>query len=362
VGEHPYDAGAVISLPAARWMASRVRSGPVLEIAVIQGAAANTIAQSGLSVFSANPGQRTVSLPAGGTQSYVPAMGTSRELEIGSLSDLPFPDGTFGGVLSHVSALLEHDLDASLDELARVTADDGLLVVVGDDGREENERAHSVDLHNVEALLARRFPCTRVLSQTDWLISAIGAQDWDGPALDQELSRVAGHVRKDAFVAAGASPDIFDCGATSFTEAIDIQSLSRMWTQAVRSARVLESRALKAENLAADRKHLIKELYLSEQALAEAFDVRKRLESMVSTAAEQQRKLALVTDELDATRSRLQAALTNVERGHAEIARLLKASEDAHLQVLAMKNSTSWRITHPLRALTARLKLTTPPG
>ena len=100
-----------------------------------------------------------------------------------------------------------------------------------------------------------------------------------------------------------------------------------------------EDWAVAAERLGAERDHLVRELFLAEQALAEAFDVRCRPEELWAAAAEQQATLARTTSELAVA--------------HAEIACQLEANRRANDQIVAMRSSTSWRITKPLRAVRA---------
>jgi SAM-dependent methyltransferase len=334
VGGDPGDAAALTLLPAAQWVASRTRGRPILDASRPAGLAARVLLEEGHEVVALV-----------GTSSVAEALGFDLRgralVEQADLADLPFESTVFGAVILEQASLAGRPADVILGEARRVLAPDGVLVVIG------APRSESGDLptRELESVISRHFGHSAVVAQSDLLVSTVGGDDSEpDPA---EYPRLPGYTRKEAFVAASDDPVQVAGPPTVFFNAIDVERLIRIWERSMRATVEAEGRAAAAERAAAGRDGLIKELYLSEQALAEAFDVRGRLESLVSNAAEQQRILADAREQLAAA--------------HSEISRLVEANHDAHRQVLLLKSSTSWRITRPLRSLMGLAKAP-PPG
>lgn len=113
--------------------------------------------------------------------------------------DLPFDDGAFDLVVSFETIEHVQEPERALDQLARVRADDGLLMIstpVAGQYQVENE-FHVREFGHDEfvGLLRERFPAVRLLFQHNWLTSLVtdeagmGLDDGAAP-LDAGLTKV----------------------------------------------------------------------------------------------------------------------------------------------------------------------------
>ena len=90
---------------------------------------------------------------------------------------LPFDDGAFGLVVSFETIEHVHEPERALDELARVRAPGGHLLISTPNAAEslvQNEfHVHEFGHDEFVALLRERFPAVRLLYQHNWLTSAV---------------------------------------------------------------------------------------------------------------------------------------------------------------------------------------------
>ena len=114
---------------------------------------------------------------------------------------LPFDDGAFDLVVSFETIEHVHEPERALDELARVRAPGGHLLISTPNAAEslvQNEfHVHEFGHDEFVALLRERFPAVRLLYQHNWLTSAVldeagmAAADGAGP-VPLELTKVHG--------------------------------------------------------------------------------------------------------------------------------------------------------------------------
>lgn len=112
------------------------------------------------------------------------ALGAAREaldgnavLERGDVAEMPFPDGTFDLVVCF--EVIEHveDTERVLDELRRVLAPDGLLLISSPNRREypsgNPHHVHEYVPEEFQAVLGRRFAHVALLRQQAWVASIV---------------------------------------------------------------------------------------------------------------------------------------------------------------------------------------------
>jgi 2-polyprenyl-3-methyl-5-hydroxy-6-metoxy-1,4-benzoquinol methylase len=123
------------------------------------------------------------------------------DFRVSDVAQLPFADGEFGLVVSFET--IEHvaEPERALDELARVTADDGVLVISTPNAAEyliDNPfHRHEYDTGQFEHALGTRFPHVAALYQQNFVASAI----LDAPRLAVEDGTVGLEVSKIAAMA-----------------------------------------------------------------------------------------------------------------------------------------------------------------
>jgi 2-polyprenyl-3-methyl-5-hydroxy-6-metoxy-1,4-benzoquinol methylase len=141
------------------------------------------------------------------------------EARVGDVRSLPFEDGAFDLVVSFETIEHVEEPERALDELARVVAADGLVVVSTPNASQylvENE-FHVREFGHAEfvALLEGRFPAVRLLFQHNWLTSAVvdeaalRERSGEGPVA-LELTKVRGVEPGDELylvAVCGGAPD-----------------------------------------------------------------------------------------------------------------------------------------------------------
>ena len=119
----------------------------------------------------------------------------SAEFEVADVVSLPFPDGSFDLVVSFET--IEHVLDPerALNELRRVLAGGGLLLISTPNKHEylvENEFHEREFTHEgFLALLSQRFTRVEALLQHNWMLSAVLRAELAGDATGERWHRLA---------------------------------------------------------------------------------------------------------------------------------------------------------------------------
>ena len=167
------------------------------------------------------------------------------EFRVADVGALPFEDGSFDLVVSFET--IEHvpEPERVLDELARVTAPDGLLVISTPNKLQylvENEFHVREFTHDeFAALLRGRFPSVRLVYQSNWLVSAV---------LDREaFSEASGEHRYE--------PDLYklvgcEAGEELYTIALCGEGTDAELRQVVVSADIHEAHELARRTVTAE--------------------------------------------------------------------------------------------------------------
>lgn len=149
--------------------AELARSRRVLDAACGEGYGTNLLAAAALSATGVDLDEPTIT--------HAKARYPDAEFVLGDVLHLPFGEGVFDLVVSFET--IEHvgDPERALDEMRRVLADDGLLLISTPNKHQylvENEFHEREFLHEeFLELLATRFPRVESLLQHNWLASAV---------------------------------------------------------------------------------------------------------------------------------------------------------------------------------------------
>jgi hypothetical protein len=237
-------------------------------------------------------------------------------------------------------------IEGAVREFSRVLADGGFLVAAA---------ANPAQLRDVESEVSKYFREVIPLRLGTAVVSTFAASDPPASPDLSDLKSVPVFDSGESFVVASDGTFHLDEGSVTVGLPADLGSWSAWSAQAFDVARAAQAHSQPEEALLADRDHLIRELFEAEQALAEAFDVRTRLEGLAAREPEQQ------TAVRDARRA-LESKQAEIDLLRGELHRVRKAAQDAHDYVVALQSSTSWRVTRPLRLLARILRSTSPPS
>jgi 2-polyprenyl-3-methyl-5-hydroxy-6-metoxy-1,4-benzoquinol methylase len=237
------------------------------------------------------------------------------------VAKLPFPDGEFDLVTSFET--IEHvaDPEQALDELARMLAPDGMLIVSTPNAAEylEDNPFHLREFHPEEflALLRSRFTQVHPLYQQNFLTSAVLdagrlAEDSPDVLLDLETRKVAGaKPGRELYTLALCGPaemPPLDANVAVLADVYEAHDLAHQLRECTRLLREWEARAIEAER------------------------VQREWDARATEAERVQREW--------------EARATEAERQNAE-----------HLEAIdVLTGSLSWRVTKPLRAVRSRLR------
>jgi SAM-dependent methyltransferase len=185
------------------------------------------------------------------------------EFEVADVVDLPFPDGAFDLVVSFET--IEHvaDPERVLDEMRRVLAGDGLLVISTPNKHEylvENE-FHVREFTHEEflALLSERFATVEALLQHNWMLSAVLSGELAGDGTGErwhplEVAKVVGlepggELYTIAVCGEGEVPSLDPVGVAASVD--ESQELAQRTVEAERTAANWHAEYKQAESLAA---------------------------------------------------------------------------------------------------------------
>lgn len=278
-----------------------------------------------------------------------PAMPETVRLEPADLRELPFTDGEFDLVVCfEVIEHFEEPLPV-LDELVRVLAPDGLLLV-SSPNREVYQPGNPHHYHEFlpEELhdeLARRLAHVRLVRQTDYIVSAVLADDAFARAPGTTLENVALHK----LVGGAPGEEIYTVGMASNAPLPDVPELAaltgpfelREWGAAadVQTAAIT------------DRDRRIKELEARLQERDQIAELLTQAEQRLAQIPELELRIADLEYELTEARRATEAAR---DEARALDDRLMRSQ-----QVLSdVFNSPSWQLTKPLRSAKSVLRRT----
>ncbi len=306
---------------AVQWMVPMLAGRRVLDASLPAGLVSDLLSDCGVEVLCFTPRRAMADIL---TQRFGPAV----DVYCSEFGSIPLPDRSIDCAICFDPDLGAVDVGGFVEELGRIVTDDG-LIAVSSPGRASGGNGYqdAMTTADLEAALVGHFEHVSSIRQTFCIVSRLGTSvsgaiagafpDTNDPASFSTAS--------DAFVLASrrALPDL--SAARTVARPIELAKYEDLLDESLRLARSAQSRAEVAERANDEREYLIEELYRAEQYVAGAFDVRTRQESL----------LALATEELTTLRAELKACR--------------EAGDNARQSVLDMKQSTSWRVTAPLR-------------
>jgi SAM-dependent methyltransferase len=271
------------------------------------------------------------------------AAGAGTRFEVADLRDLPFGDDEFDLVVSFET--IEHvpDPKTVLDELARVLKPGGLLLIStpNRDVYTPGNPFHQRELapNELEDELAKHFRSVALRRQHTWIASGI---------LDDEAFRTAGHARIEGIEVRKDSED--EPGRETYTLGMASDGELPVGTGLVSLTADIDLRDWSARLETA-------ELAMSTVPVGEHVDGAE-LELLRGEVAELRRQLASGEAEL-ARFTELEAKLADTSQALAGY-EALRIENAEHEETAALYeevvNSSSWRLTSPLRRLLAFLR------
>jgi ubiquinone/menaquinone biosynthesis C-methylase UbiE len=256
------------------------------------------------------------------------------------LKELPFSDGEFDLIVCF--EVIEHvpEREVILDELARVLAADGVLCI-STPNRNVYPQGNPYHLHEYEPdefaqALGKRFSHVDLHRQTAWLASAIFSSDEfaadrsDGSIPTRTVKMESRDPGEETFTVALAARRSIPGVESLLTlgEPFEV----RWWQERIDDGRKsAEALAASAEALAARTRQQ------AASAEARSLNSAKRLLEVEEVLAQANARVFALEQELE----------TRGKELHEQVAR-------AERVMIGMKESVSWRITAPLRALKRR--------
>jgi len=269
-----------------------------------------------------------------------PQMPDNVRLDAGDLRELPYSDDRFDLVVCFEAIEHFEDPFTVLDELVRVLAPEGLLLVSSPNRGVYQEgnphHYHEFRPDELRAELGSRLRNVRLTRQHDYIVSALlSDEDFvrspDAPLADLKLHKLVpgepdGETYTIGMAGNGELPDLPSLGAMTGTLEL------RDWLTLFQN----QSNALKmrADRIASLEEHMGEAGGISERLL----DAERRLAGV----PERELRIAELENQLEETVRAAEAARTE--------ARVLDQRVSFGEQVLAdVMNSPSWRVTLPLR-------------
>jgi hypothetical protein len=137
---------------------------------------------------------------------------------------------------------------------------------------------------------------------------------------------------------------------------IEISVWRDTWIEQFEAVNRATARSAGAESKAAERDHLLRELFLAEQSLTQALDVRFRLEAADAEAQRCREQLKQCREQLRRAQSDKALMTEQLVEAHSQIRLLIGSVESANESIRDLKASTSWRVTRPLRRVSDAIK------
>jgi SAM-dependent methyltransferase len=266
--------------------------------------------------------------------------------EVGDIGRLPFDAGSFERVVCFETIEHVDDPDAALDELKRVLAPGGLLMLSSPNPDRylpsHERRQHRYTPAELRAVLEDRFKDVRLLQQHAMLASvtteqlAAGAQA--RPSVSSTVGAAAG---SEAYTLALAGDGLPDTSVTivALTATVEIREILEHVARQAEAIRGAHELRAELEDARRDRRQAIELLAQREQELAQLPVLAERVLAVQAQLYEQRSALSGEIDDLGVRIADLEAEL-----------------ERTRSVLESLKNSMSWRITAPLRALKRRLR------
>lgn len=303
------------------WWASQFAKGRrILDAGCGTGYGSNILAAAGATEVTG------VDISAPVIEAAQPEAAGGARFEVGDIGALALDDASVDLVVCFETIEHVDDPEGALDELARVLAPDGLLIVSSPNrdayppGNPHHRREFTPD--ELGAELGRRFDQVTLIRQHDWTASAI--LDDAGFAADGGATLSGVEVRK----LVGHEP-----GRETYTLALATNGAPSEMRPTLALTNSIELRDW-LENYGAQERILreqAKTLREYEELGRERLELRERLE-------EAELRLARVPE--------LELALAARDRDRDELRKRLEGLDTAHRDVLG---SPSWRMTRPLR-------------
>jgi hypothetical protein len=251
----------------ARWVAARCADRNVLDASFPPGLITQQLRDSASHVVCVTRQQAVA-------DTLAVEYGEGVEVRRAELAALPFSARSFGVVVCLSQESWPSGIEAIVDEFARLLDFDGECIMASGSGLPD-------DSSRLADALKQRFTHVEVLYRSDWLVSAWGATESALPKISETIA-----PRREAMPLTKAHPLYPDPviiasndgvplgGDAAIAAEVDLagwMAASEKWTEAARRS---QARAERAEDAAAERDRLMRELFESEQALAREFASR----------------------------------------------------------------------------------------
>ena len=302
-----------------RWVATWLSGVDVLQVCDLSGPARGLV-ESASSFACVVAHQGVADVVAG-------EFGGAVDVRCAQVDRLPFPHAGFGAIVCPAATVFT-DPEPVLAELVRVLRPRGILVVSPGPARHADGAESEVTL--LGDALRKQFGHVEELEQSDLFVSAFDVLPSDEhhagrDAMTLEVGRSSLSSGRTALIASSARLTDLDLPAAVCAPMDLAQWRAAAAAQAEAAAELRDQ--LQGAAVYGDQDYLVRQLFLSEQTLALALDNANRWEVSAVRAR----------SELDEARQRV-----------AAMRRELTLAQE---QVVALRASTSWRATEPLRQL-----------
>lgn len=255
-------------------------------------------------------------------------VGGDIDFEVADLTSLPYPAHSFDLVVCFEAIEHVEEPEVVLDELARVLAPDGMLLVSSPHRARyvpgNPHHRHEYLPEELRGALGARFGEVRLLSQHVMTASVLSDERSEPELEDSAVRRLAAPAEDDGvYIVAMAGERLPEPGPAVVTLTGFVEL--RQWLELYNTQDEILNRQKRM---------------LSEQAAAED----ERLHALSQLAAAEQTLSRLPNIE-----SRLDAATDDLRRARSELAAALELVARADQVLRDVQGSVSWRITAPLR-------------
>ncbi|MPY93809.1 MAG: methyltransferase domain-containing protein [Acidimicrobiia bacterium] len=302
-----------------RWAASLLPAGSLLDAGCGTATGAAVLATAGHEVTAVD--NDTALLDA--ARALVPP---NVALRHASIDALPFATGSFDAVVCLETLNLVEDVGAALDELRRVLAPGGHLVLSTGDGR---------DVPTLRRLALERFGWVGTYVQRDWYATAViptADAEQVSTVRDGMISARRRTVQPAdavaALLVAGDGPPMTVPAVAELTDTATVDGLASMLAERHRVAHeqlnYITYLERQRDEVAALQRHLLE------------------AEQLIARVPQQRELIANLTDRLEVMQRQLEDAELHAGHHAADAANLRQRIEQ-------IESSTSWRVSAPIR-------------